>query len=84
MLGTHSKLRRDQMSHICDISPLRVIPKSLITKYDNFHCIREYGSTQYIGMVWIKKNGCHQCFDTCAHIIFDTKCFYHKQFLLDD
>ena len=24
MLGTHSKLRRGQMSHICDISALRV------------------------------------------------------------
>ena len=24
MLGTHSKLHRGQMSHICDISPLRV------------------------------------------------------------
>ena len=24
MLGTHSELRRGQMSHICDISPLSV------------------------------------------------------------
>ena len=24
MLGTHSEPRRGQMSHICDISPLRV------------------------------------------------------------
>ena len=57
MLGTHSELCRGQMSHICDISPLRVIniPKSLITKCDNLYCIREYGSTPYIGMAWKQK-----------------------------
>ena len=31
MLGTHSELRRGQMSHICDISPLRV--KTLSSDY---------------------------------------------------
>ena len=33
MLGTHSKLRNGQMSHICDISPLRV-KSTLILSYN--------------------------------------------------
>ena len=33
MLGTHSELYRGQMSHICDISPLRV--NKINTKINN-------------------------------------------------
>ena len=44
MLGTHSKLCSGQMSHICDISPLRVNEENEMSK--NFpKNIRKYNST---------------------------------------
>ena len=35
MLGKHSEPRRDQMSHICDISPLRVKDGCQFVIYDD-------------------------------------------------
>ena len=46
MLGTHSELHRGQMSHICDISPLRVkfflVNCIFYTRTLSFECVVFY------------------------------------------